>query len=187
MPGTHTQMTQRRRRRGDRGTGSWASAQYHAQSPPSRKKRSDTQHTDWSAPTSTHTQLALTRARNTQCTAQGRARLETRQTCVGAAVWVLRLPPPPRTSFCYLLASRSTFHSTLASADDHNEFGVVHNFHSLAFHHSSLFFGTICIVWSWRPGFLFVDVAPGMLELRFVTCSFRDQLLSLFCSRLLHR
>ena len=30
---------------------------------------------------------------------------------------------------------------------------MVHNFHSLAFHHSSLFFGTICIVWSWSPGF----------------------------------
>ena len=34
---------------------------------------------------------SLLRARNTQCTAQGRARLETRQTCVGTAVWVLRL------------------------------------------------------------------------------------------------
>ena len=70
----------------------WLSAQYHAQSPPSRKKRSDTQHTDWSAPKSTRTQSGLTRARNTQCTAQGRARLETRQTCVGTTVWVLRLP-----------------------------------------------------------------------------------------------
>ena len=55
----------------------WLSAQYHAQFPPSRKQG--------------QTQSGLTRARNTQCIAQGRARLETRQTCVGAAVWVLSL------------------------------------------------------------------------------------------------
>ena len=30
---------------------------------------------------------------------------------------------------------------------------MVHNIHSLAFHHGSLFFGTICIMWSWSSGF----------------------------------